>query len=117
MEPDNFKLIVNSVFGCIVGHLNKTSFILMGMQFLGARINLLSPHLSTSCTVTGNSHDKVLYTGTTSIQRGEGVWIDFRRSNGQEDEEGRWLGDWEVHNIEEYRPLYFVSLMSMLLFL
>ena len=35
---------------------------------------------------------------------------------GQEDED-RWLGDWEVHNIEEYRPLYFVSLTSVLLFL
>ena len=35
---------------------------------------------------------------------------------GQEGEEDRWLGDWEVHNVEEYRPLYFVSLTSMLLF-
>ena len=33
-----------------------------------------------------------------------------------EGEEDRWLGDWEVHNIEEYRLLYFVSLTSVLLF-
>ena len=74
MEPDRFKLILNSSFGRIVGHLDKTSFILMGMRFVGARINLISPHLSTSLrsTVTGYSHGEVLYTGTTSVQRGVG---------------------------------------------